>query len=80
MAATALALGTLLNAVSVLAMASSLGPVNLLKVPGISVVPVYLGIILWPGNGTLAYRRFQREAAEARQIEARKASPRLGVL
>jgi hypothetical protein len=80
MAATALALGMLLNAVSVLAIASALGPVNLMKVTGISAVPVYLGIILWLGNSTLAYRRFQREAAESHQIEARNASPRLGVL
>lgn len=43
MAATAL--GMLLNAVSVLAIASAPGYVNLMKVPGISAVPVYLGII-----------------------------------
>ncbi len=80
MAATALALWMLLNAVSVLAIASALGPVNLMKVPGISAVPVYLGIILWLGNSILAYRRFQREAEKAQPIEARNASPRLGVL
>jgi transposase len=68
LAATALALGMLLNAVSLLAMASALGPVNLTEVPGVSAVPVYLGVILWLGNSTLAYWRFQREAADAQKV------------
>jgi hypothetical protein len=79
MAATVLALGMLFNAVSLLAIASMLGPVNLMKTPGISAIPVCLGVIFWLVNSALACRRFQRGAGLSTD-QARSASPRLGVL